>query len=127
MRELRFRAYVHKTHWVAKKEKLDGDWFVVDDWQDTIFVECCCLQPPKGEGIHVVQYVGLKDKNGREIYEGDLVEHVDTGENPCVVEWETEWSRFTAVDRDGMGFSVSENYCEIVGNIYENPELLEEK
>lgn len=133
MRELKFRIMYKKypsskgSRSFIKKEftlkdliEMDGNGFLDDD--DII-----------------EQYTGLKDKNGKEIYEGDIVLHdkimlADTdgffGEEknvPCVVEWDsirtgfypfnhydTEWGRYT------NGIDV-----EVIGNIHENPELLE--
>ena len=74
----------------------------------------------------VSQYTGLKDKNGKEIYEGD------------VVEWEDSMAEETyggktiypneVVEFKGGAFypvcMMPENEFEIIGNIYENPELL---
>jgi hypothetical protein len=78
-----------------------------------------------GETDHVLmQYTGLHDVNGREIYEGDLV-RIGDGKNTavCPVEWKS--------DADWPSFLLGGNYficawpkCEIVGNIYETPELL---
>jgi uncharacterized phage protein (TIGR01671 family) len=66
--------------------------------------------------IKIMQYTGLKDKNGKEIYEGDIVSHKFYN-TPVVVEW------------SGYGFEFGDvspysNSIEVIGNIYQNPELL---
>ena len=73
----------------------------------------------------VMQYTGLKDKNGKEIYEGDII-YNSTEEENFVVEWFEEAARYVF-----SGISVTmdfDNYyeyeLEVIGNIYENPELL---
>jgi uncharacterized phage protein (TIGR01671 family) len=72
------------------------------------------------EGI--MQYTGLKDKNGTEIYEGDLLEN---GEFHLKVRFEE--GTFTCTNRESpiMPLYMSHSYMEVVGNVYENPELLE--
>jgi hypothetical protein len=66
------------------------------------------------------QFTGLKDKNGKEIYEGDVIEYIRGGRRRLrVVEW----------DEGRIGWSnVFENRLdnEIIGNICENPELLKD-
>jgi hypothetical protein len=68
----------------------------------------------------VMQYTGLNDKNGKEVYEGDILDHMDAF-GPCVVEYRT--TEFVAVDSSGMGYDLCAT-CEVIGNIYENHELL---
>jgi uncharacterized phage protein (TIGR01671 family) len=76
------------------------------------------------EDYIVMQDTGLKDKNGKEIYEGDILE------------WRDKYSitRMEVIFRNGefvffSKWSINKKFCdevlEIIGNIYENPELLE--
>lgn len=77
-----------------------------------------------------LQFTGLKDKNGKEIYEGDiLIDHGDQG--PVYIEYQKVQAAFVFVDKfDPSGTTIyTPTYIhyeafEIVGNIYENPELL---
>ena len=78
--------------------------------------------------IKIMQYTGLKDKNGKEIYEGDLVQVLDytSWEGLYKVVWDEESLMYVLEDAYGD----KEKMCEfehylIRGNIYENPELLE--
>lgn len=89
----------------------------------------------------IEQCTGLKDKNGKLIYEGDIVKEKD--EEPMAVikfgicrgyqcffpEWFTPYAKAT---KYSLGFRQDLNYwlkegIEVIGNIHENPELLEEK
>lgn len=89
------------------------------------------------DGKYVMQYTGLKDKNGTEIYRGDIV---NTPNGIYKVEWNQlhcSWGLFTDsgqsknmladwVNEDGSTPNQWENKSlEVIGNIYENPELLE--
>lgn len=81
----------------------------------------------------VMQYTGLKDKNGKEIYEGDIVRLFGT-EKPCSVVFQDgmfvvkapyhkeEWFDLNMFEHDERVITL----YEVIGNIYENPELLKE-
>lgn len=89
------------------------------------------------------QFTGLLDKNGKEIYEGDIIRMVKDGigqvimVNNCstkdrIVIWHEEEARFSWMLLDGQVNSSGWSFCknnedimEIIGNIHENKELLE--
>ena len=70
------------------------------------------------------QYIGLTDKNGKKIFEGDIV--VNKEGTPYEVAFIEEYARF-AFKRKGVVFGwFNPKSAEIIGNIYDNPKLLEE-
>jgi len=91
----------------------------------------------------LMQYIGIRDKNDKEIYEGDVV--ADVGEDePCIhkIIWDEDklsWNLETRLDEEGnFGQGIYDDlydgvknrkteYFEIIGNIYENPELIKER
>lgn len=71
----------------------------------------------------IMQFTGLLDKNGKEIYEGDIVKDWQHGGN-SKVEWiRTSWQLVSPRNRWGA-YCSRLNVLEVIGNIYENPELL---
>ena len=74
----------------------------------------------------LMQYTGLKDKNGKEIYEGDILyDRSEYGGNKTVT-WNQSMPSFQFDKLLGYSFcKQGAEMCEIIGNIYENPELLE--
>ena len=74
----------------------------------------------------IMQYTGLKDKNGVEIYEGDIVRwpHLKDDANLVIV-WVQGECCFAAENNNPKDAAWLDNLCEIIGNIYENPELVD--
>lgn len=128
MREIKFRAWNR----------------IVGRWQ---YFQLTDLEKQKGaiqwQNLEIMQYTGLTDKNGKEIYEGDILRVPELYETPemtatAYVNWEVVFM-FGSWHLKGPDYtpelgsttlydehhSYDEDF-EVIGNIYENPELLKE-
>ena len=94
------------------------------------------FQQPTLNGIVVMQFTGLKDKNGKEIYEGDLVIYQETTYQIKYIPTKACYSlvgisKFSDILAAIYDYVFTElttvKYFEIIGNIYENPELLNQQ
>lgn len=122
MREIKFKL------WDKRRGKWLSDYSISSyDKVLDLYEELDC----KREDSILVQYTGLKDKNVKEIYEGDVL---NNGHYKTQVYWNEHtgvWShRSTNVD-DALYIYIASNTTfaqellfEIIGNIYENPELI---
>ena len=146
MREMKFRAWVGKMEYDIVVGTF-GVFFVNKgpDGKGLDSKDSASLTPfnTKLDGAVVMQYTGMKDKNGKEIYEGDVVRFIDYDEKPYSGE-ETyrqsgvgevkfghtanhDASGYTDgwfIDSDEGYFGIHVREIQVIGNIYENPELV---
>ena len=110
-------------------------WIVKDKEGRMIYLPSPRTDRIAMEEGRLMQYTGFKDKNGKEIYEGDIINNMYLGfddnqyEGLYKVYWAEGHGGFAIeLIKDKYVAFTLENLrsCEIVGNIYENPELLEE-
>lgn len=73
----------------------------------------------------LMQYTGLKDKNGKEIYEGDIVEPVPNAIIKYEVVYNPNRAGFRLINKDNYDLDLFGLERQVIGNIYENPTLLE--
>lgn len=126
MREIKFRAWL-------KEHKSMKDVMEIDIDNQTIFYYWFGDHDGHFENfnkIDLMQYTGLKDKNNKEIYEGDIVK-LRANHGIGVVKYYDEWGAFVVEYVKSkplavLGMHYYKEDIEILGNIYENPELMEE-
>ena len=136
-REIKFRVYNEITGKMSQVKTLCGRYawdYAIDPVYDTPQKMIDTAYDVEDKS-HLMQFTGLKDKNGKEIYEGDILRQWDD----LFVITEMEYGSFgitvhkelknggTVEDCHYVISALVPDSCEIIGNIYENPYLLEPK
>lgn len=122
----RFRAWLKNDKEMIEADEIHWDRGQLDFIGDAItFMR-------KADEIELMQSTGLKDKKGQEIFEKDIVDYKG---RKAIIKWHGSYASFIYIFVDELQKRVADwkplylSYYrfEVVGNIYENPELLEEK
>lgn len=121
-REIKFRAWDRVQRTMGYFELLDATTIMAGRMED----------------LEIQQFTGLKDKNGKEIYEGDILQHIQYQKNKTlkygeriyavrgikkIVEW-NDYQHNNTKRYVGYGISSPVKNFEVIGNIMANPELL---
>jgi len=124
-REIKFRAWNKRDGYMLDDAiYFKSDMSEVALWNGLVYPE---YDKQIWKETILMQFTGLLDKNGKEIYEGDILEHLDStyegsDDNECfigVVEYDTTNATFRSSGED-----FARERIEVIGNIYENPELI---
>ncbi|WP_173259427.1 MULTISPECIES: YopX family protein [Streptococcus] len=124
----RFRAWMKSLKWMCDVTNISFDSKFVDIYQQGDTERCTEISVEFDE-IELMQSTGLCDKDGKEIFEGDVLGTKD-GLLNGVVEYRSDLGMWT---NSLISYNNFERLCnvarnrEVIGNIYENSELLEDK
>jgi len=146
MREIKFRAWdeqkkvMHYDFEFIRSGTEGDDWIVFKSDKQKLDDKTAIFHPLENpyfqQQLEIMQFTGLLDKNGKEIYEGDIanityncmrfsrfMDVTDRG----VMEWidkSAQWG--FKVENSILNEEMQDLKIEVIGNIYENPELLKE-
>ena len=135
MRTLKFRAWDVESKHMVSWEEIEEEW-LAEGYSDAIM---------RGDHYIPLQYTGLKDKNGVEIYEGDVLKSIRYNWK-CIghpkhktdlvdiyeVSWSDNYCAFRCKSKHSRGYLIfndaraDKNEIEVIGNVFQNKELLNE-
>ena len=126
MREIKFRAWDKENKKMLMVENLHFDEYRNNEMSVRTTMYTDYFTP---EEMILMQFTRLHDKNGKEIYEGDIISN---GPERCIVVWVKEYAGFMLKlinkeyeDKEWTNPMIDlRNDEEVIGNIYENPGLL---
>jgi len=115
MREIKFKVWDKKNKKWHIQYPNCGSFFSI--WKDGTI-----SRDSEDDDYILVEYTGLKDKHGKEIYEGDILK--DKWNNMGIVKWIEPGFEWFEIKTRKLPCACFWESCEVIGNIYGNPELL---
>ena len=121
--------------WDGAKKEMFKDTFAITESGQVVVVEQEFVTSPPDyvfvDHLVIMQSTGIKDKNGKEIFEGDIVDYKG---RKAIIKWHGSYASFIYRFVDETQERVSEwdplflayHHFEIIGNVYENKEFLED-
>lgn len=126
-REFKFRAWDYDTNTMIYPESELETIFCFDKVGLSVYHN----NGQEMSSFELMQYTGLKDRNGKEIYEGDIIKysHKAVGEIKRAVSYKYGMYGIKGIMKGThIPFAnILKSEYEVIGNIYENPDLLEEE
>ena len=127
MREIKFRAWLKEDKKMENVETMDFTDKSIQYLEKSEIINAYLLRRVSFDDVELMQYTGIKDKNGKEVYEGDVVKlvHFKDGrkkETGKVIFLHSQ-AGFGIIDRDGNEYPLFRNTAkqiEIIENIQEN-------
>ena len=118
-KEIKYRAWDK-----INKKMLNWYEFLDTNVKDTFIT-------PESTGLILMEYIGICDKNGKEIYRNDIIKLKKLDKNPIIalIDWSREYLSYVLITEDvahvfeNLGDYLDEYDLEIIGNIYEIPDF----
>lgn len=113
-REIKFRAWLKKAQQMVEIDKFDFRNQIISFG----------FHEGEANNAEIMQFTGLKDKNGKEIYEGDIINNGDINIKYVIEFIESGFRARQLGNQSTIGLEYWRKQIEIIGNRWENPELL---